>query len=540
MQNNKFDYLIIVASGLGTRMQQYTLNNYLPKSLVSLGNETILDAQLKDAHEIANNVVIVCRPEHTLMYSDICKLKNYQNVKLVQCVLADGTFNTIKHTLETLSEYYNLSDKQSALFIWSDIISKHKNTNSLKALNKLNTFNANKHLQVTIGLDSNKIHRFLYNANSITEVSDAKGNIVGAYATNNLTCLLKSMRKYDFTSKDFVQYIQKASKDNELHMTPIKGLSFVDVGDTDKYIKYMSNVNVKQRYFNNIDIQDNQVIKSSNCDKGFNVMVDEIRHYEVCKDFGVFANVIDSNIDNDNKIAAITLEKMSMTVHELLTKIDNNQHDDVKGYAMHAFNEFVDTLEPLHKELSNHTKTDIANALYEEYIVTAINRYKSIKNILDFGDFKLRFNDIVERLSEFIKTKDIKFSLIHGDTNTANVMLNEHSELKLIDPRGYFGPIKHYGDPDYDIAKFAYGLTGYTHFNNDINFTATANDNVLCYELKSFIDLDALTNDNYIKLLVGVIWLKLPAYIINNPLKSLCAFDIGLYLTDKYLRQLGY
>jgi choline kinase len=64
MQTTKFDYLVIVASGLGTRMQQYTLNNYLPKSLVSLGNETILDAQLKDAHELANKVVIICRNEH--------------------------------------------------------------------------------------------------------------------------------------------------------------------------------------------------------------------------------------------------------------------------------------------------------------------------------------------------------------------------------------------------------------------------------------------------------------------------------------------
>jgi hypothetical protein len=200
-------------------MQQYTLNNYLPKSLVSLGNETILDAQLKDAHELANKVVIICRNEHSAMYEDICRLKNYQNVQLIEYSLADGTFNTIQYALKMLSEFCNLTDKQSALFVWSDIICKHKNTNTLKTLTKLNSFNANKQLQVTVGLDSNKIHRFLYNANAITEVSDAKGNIVGVYATNNAKCLLKSMSKYDFTNKDFVQYVQKASKDNELHMT---------------------------------------------------------------------------------------------------------------------------------------------------------------------------------------------------------------------------------------------------------------------------------------------------------------------------------
>jgi NDP-sugar pyrophosphorylase family protein len=114
MQTTKFDYLVIVASGLSTRMQQYTLNNYLPKSLVSLGNETILDAQLKDAHELANKVVIICRNEHSAMYEDICRLKKYQNVQLIEYSLADGTFNTIQYALKMLSEFCNLTDNQSA------------------------------------------------------------------------------------------------------------------------------------------------------------------------------------------------------------------------------------------------------------------------------------------------------------------------------------------------------------------------------------------------------------------------------------------
>ena len=535
MQTTKFDYLVIVASGLGTRMQQYTLNNYLPKSLVSLGNETILDAQLKDAHELANKVVIICRNEHSAMYEDICRLKNYQNVQLIEYSLADGTFNTIQYALKMLSEFYNLTDKQSALFVWSDIICKHKNTNTLKTLTKLNSFNANKQLQVTIGLDSNKIHRFLYNANAITEVSDAKGNIVGVYATNNAKCLLKSMSKYDFTNKDFVQYVQKASKDNELHMTAIKGLTFVDVGDTDKYVKFMSNVDVKQRYFNDIKEFDNMVAKSSNCDKGFSIMTDEIKHYKVCKEFGVFANVIDSVVDNDNNKAMILLEKMQQTVHEHISSAE-----DANYAAINMFDRFANTIQNLHNVQGDFSKNEIQSAMFTEYVNVTYDRYKSIRHILDFNDFSERFDNAITRLAAFFTDKATEFTLIHGDTNTANVMLNAKGELKLIDPRGYFGSVKHYGDPAYDIAKFAYGLTGYTHFNNDTNFTATFENGKLQYDIKSFANLDELTSNTYIKLLVGVIWLKLPAYIINNPLKSLCAFDIGLRMTDQYLQELGY
>jgi NDP-sugar pyrophosphorylase family protein len=532
MQTTKFDYLVIVASGLGTRMQQYTLNNYLSKSLVSLGNETILDAQLKDAADIATKVIIICRSQHVHMYRDICKLKKYNVHDFVCYNNADGTLNTIKHLQETLIDDWH---NKSALFVWSDILCKHKNSNTLKPLIKLNTFNANKQLQVTIGLDDNKIHRFLYNANAISKVDNSKGNIVGVYATNNLELLFKAMHKVNLTNADFVEFVKESAKQKELHVTPIKGISFIDVGDSDKYVKFMSTVSIKQRYFNDLQIHDDRVVKSSNCDKGFDVMQNEIDHYLFCKHAhktNIFADLQYYKIDESTKTASLTIERLDKTMHELL---ENG------GNPYQVYKSFVQSMQQLHAIKSDMHTMHTCNSAILEYVHITDDRFNSIKHILKYNDnVHYIYDSIMSRLYKYLSSKTFEFSLIHGDTNTANVMINSNGDIKLIDPRGYFGNVKHYGDANYDLAKFAYGITGYTHFNNDTNFTAKFNNNELSYDIETFADLDRLVGDDYIKLLVGVIWLKLPAYIINNPLKSICAFDIGLRLTDKYLTNLGY
>jgi thiamine kinase-like enzyme len=112
--------------------------------------------------------------------------------------------------------------------------------------------------------------------------------------------------------------------------------------------------------------------------------------------------------------------------------------------------------------------------------------------------------DIIARLNAYFSNINVGVALIHGDTNTSNVMLDDDGQFKLIDPRGYFGNLNHIGDAKYDLAKFLYGLSGYSYFNNDTNFIRTKKTIELDYTAHLPINLDDITGDDYVKLQIGV------------------------------------
>jgi hypothetical protein len=141
----------------------------------------------------------------------------------------------------------------------------------------------------------------------------------------------------------------------------------------------------------------------------------------------------------------------------------------------------------------------------------------------------------MDRLLTYLQSIKYDWGLIHGDTNSSNTMYNTKLEkIKFIDPRGRFGGLPFFGDVDYDTAKFMYGLSGYDYFNLDKNFKFVKKDNKIFFDIEGY-DLDELTDNNHIKILVGLIWLKLPFYIKNNPNKVIASYFYGMQLLTKYL-----
>ena len=80
------------------------------------------------------------------------------------------------------------------------------------------------------------------------------------------------------------------------------------------------------------------------------------------------------------------------------------------------------------------------------------------------------FNVFMDALKKWYKNNEINFNacLCHGDPNTDNTMIDKNGNVVFIDPRGYFGNLKTIGlgMAEYDIAKFCYGLNGYSRFNS--------------------------------------------------------------------------
>ena len=107
----------------------------------------------------------------------------------------------------------------------------------------------------------------------------------------------------------------------------------------------------------------------------------------------------------------------------------------------------------------------------------------------------------------------------------------------LIDPRGYFGKTKLYGDVDYDWAKLYYSLKGeYDQFNRK-KFTLDIRENDVEIAIKPnnwadmeefFFDCLPVVDKNKIKLLHAIIWLSLTTYAWED-YDSICgAFYNGL------------
>lgn len=146
------------------------------------------------------------------------------------------------------------------------------------------------------------------------------------------------------------------------------------------------------------------------------------------------------------------------------------------------------------------------------------------------------------------------FSFIHGDCTFSNLMVRENGAPVLIDPRGYFGYTKLFGDERYDWAKLYYSIVGnYDTFNLgqfrlEIGGGYGADDSTLPY---GEVSLRIMSNgweemeqkffeltgaDPYeIKLLHAVIWLSLTTYAWQD-YDSVCgSFYNGLYYLEDVL-----
>lgn len=135
--------------------------------------------------------------------------------------------------------------------------------------------------------------------------------------------------------------------------------------------------------------------------------------------------------------------------------------------------------------------------------------------------------------------------MIHGDPTFSNMLYDRiHGKVFFIDPRGYFGKTKLYGDVDYDWAKVYYSLVGnYDQFNRkkfalEINKKgvelAVKPNNWSDMEDYFFERLESVSKTK-IRALHAVIWLSLTTYAWED-YDSICgAFYNGILKSADFL-----
>lgn len=313
---------------------------------------------------------------------------------------------------------------------------------------------------------------------------------------------------------------------------------------TDKPDYTVVDVNVpekpKCRFFNSIKIKDDVAIKTALDDKGKKLHDIEVEFYK--------------KIKSPSMCKMISYDDMSMTLERIngvgCQEAIDNGYDKVE-----LIEKFKDALSSLNKidysSWFKDTCDDMVDAAKNELFTKIYDRVNPCKKLIDhvadgcttFNGMKITpFDELMVKVKNWLDKYKMEFAICHGDPNTDNVMLDNNGNIKMIDPRGYFGDLKTIGLSliDYDIAKFIYGMSGYGHFNStealitnivDGDVQATLYDGTPIMK----VDMDELPISDDIKIIVGIIWMKLTSYIINDPVKSIAAYLHGNALLTKYL-----
>lgn len=508
--------LVILASGMARRLE--VVHQYIyPKILQNIGNDTVLD-KIITSGDFTTITIIVNSELAENQIKEYLSLREYNLNKFTFLIKSESlsTAHTLKYFQEQLPQ-------NNVVIHWSDIYAKSK----IEIPNKDLTY---------IFTNTNYPHRLNFDGEKI--YPDDNGNICGIYYLPNLN-IFNASELIELESEDFDYVLSKSEVLNEYQV------DIEDSGDLSKYVRVLKNIeiNTNSRFFNDISFSDTKVTKRSLTQKGNELLRNEFVFYSEFQHLDILPNARSySSFDN-----VLELERIDgITVNEFFS---NELNEPFKMSKAQMFDKFKRELgQTLHSE--SESKPLNSNDVRKEYFETLKSRHQSIKSILpeitkvnnqSIPDIDTIYKDVSNFVDIYLRS-NTRAHYIHGDTNTSNVMVTLEG-LKIIDPRGYFGDTKFYGDKNYDLAKFLYGLSGYDQLNeftnqlDEYNLFQYENSEIKCIELG---DISNITKDIELQMLVAIIWMKLPAYTINNINKAIIAWSNGLRLFyknyNKYLK----
>lgn len=288
--------------------------------------------------------------------------------------------------------------------------------------------------------------------------------------------------------------------------------------------------------FNDIIISDSKFIKKSKNSLGRTKINNEIKFYKY-----IISNNIELSIPNlieyEDGIIILEFIKNSSTLTNVINETNIfDYHKIIKN-----------NLEKLHKNKISVLQEKLYSDLKIEIIdknLTRFNEYdwyknndfkkiKSVNNII-IKDIKYYSNTIFTKLLNYLHDRNY-YNLIHGDTHLGNILVDEN-KVYFIDPRGYFGNTELYGLCEYDYAKFLFGLSGYSFFDNlQINELVIKDNNIEIEFIKKYeFIFERELFDNIIKLLCLSIWLGNNSCFIDIN-KKITSLMIAYYYCEKYI-----
>lgn len=248
--------------------------------------------------------------------------------------------------------------------------------------------------------------------------------------------------------------------------------TWYDFGHLDTYYESRKKLSAVCRHFNTIQVDSTRgtiTKRSQNADK----FIDEIQWYlKLPKQLQHIApRVFDYNLDY--QAPSVELEFYGYPV---LNDLYLYGHLDLGAWAR-IFKAVELVLEDMARFCTVPESSDAARqALGTIYERKTLDRMLLYKDLPEFAwaqgsDVKVNgipaspLNRIFEQLPSMLDRAGVyetnEFSVIHGDLCFSNILYDRRNGIiRVIDPRGSFGPYDIYGDPAYDLCKLSHSIEG--------------------------------------------------------------------------------
>ena len=507
MKNLK--YIIVQAGGRGSRLETLTANK--PKALVPVDNLPMifhLFRKYPDAHFL---IIADYQKETFKRYLKAFAKSDYEVVE----VSKKGTCSGINECLKSIPE------NTPFMLRWCDLIL----SNIVGMPEQVN--------KNYLGISKDFSCRWSYSEGKFIEKNSAENGVAGMFIFRDKT-LLNGLPE----EGEFVRWL--ANRNIEFERLDMYG--GLEIGTMLSYFQNELN-KPKCRPFNKMEFKGDIVLKYPLNDQGKKLAADETAWYRKVSELGY------KNIPKIYGFDPLVMEKIkgeNIFQYSFLTK----------GFKRALLSRIVEALKELHSLVPEipSSPEDCEN----NYLTKTFDRLHTVYDLVPFAkDEYVMINgckcrnifSVREKISSDMRSMfPEKFCLIHGDNTFHNMMIETDGVRPvLIDPRGYFGKTKFYGDVDYDWAKLYYSVCGdYDQFNRK-NFSLEIQKEGVELEIVSnnwkemeedFFTLTGADRKK-IKLLHSLIWLSLTTYAWED-YDAICgAFYKGLLELQKYLDYAG-
>ncbi len=491
------EYIIVQAGGRGARMGHLTEN--VPKALVPVENLPMMFHLFRQFPD--KKYLVIGDYQYDV-------LRKYLNAfAQVQYLLVDaqgmsGTCAGIRKALD------KIPDGKNFMLLWSDLILHQGFEFPEKEGNYA-------------GISGDFPCRWRLKDGELAQKPSVEYGVAGLFLFQEKKALEDVPQQ-----GEFVRWL----KERQLPLQPLALSGTREYGLLEEYEKLEVQI---CRPFNRITFQEETVIKEALDGQGRALMEKECAWYRLAEQKG-FAPI--PRIDS---YQPLVLERIQGKNLFECTRLSKGEKEKILG-------EIVCSLRKLHN--FGRCETDYFS-VWEAYAAKTFKRLEKVRDLIPFADkpciivngkkcrnvffFRSELEDKIASLSVG------QFCLLHGDCTFSNLLLNEKNAPVFIDPRGYFGHTRYYGDPDYDWAKLYYSIAGnYDRFNRkefrlsigegSVDLTIGSNQ---WEEIEPYFWelLEGEASQEKIRLLHAVIWLSLTTYAWEDYNAVCGAFYNGLY-----------
>lgn len=506
------NYIIVQAGGKGTRLKYLTKNK--PKALVPVDNLPMIFHLFRKYRDKRFVVIADYQKDVMRQYLDVFADVKYQIVD----AQGTGTCSGVGQALQLIP------DKEPFMLVWSDLILPEAFQLPQEYESDAAVPNEN-----YIGISQTFSCRWKYENGRFEEKTSTEYGVAGFFLFKEKACLTGIPE-----SGELVRWMQE----NDMAYSTVGLAGTREFGILEEYEKLRKE---KCRPFNRITIKDGVLTKEPVDVQGKKLAIRECAWYEKAREKGI---AILPQIYDTDPLKMEYIEGRNIYECNLSRRQKRN-----------VLEKLIVSLEKLHE---SETRAADTFSVMEAYFNKTFSRIGKIQDLVPFArNREIRVNGRkcrnvfyhkreLEKAVEKLVLSCTQFAFIHGDCTFSNMMLRENWEPVLIDPRGYFGFTKLYGDVRYDWAKMYYSIVGnYDRFNLKeftLDIGETAEEGVrLEIVSNNWADMEqdffTLTGaDKWeIRMLHALIWLSLTTYAWQD-YDSVCgAFYNGLYYLEEVL-----